>query len=108
MKTITAGLPTPGQPASQSGKETGRPGKANDTQAASRGDGDPTPAPDDPRLPAETAGQSTGRRGEDVAERDGKEAGRQDTAPKGASQRPTGTSTGRDVSGVNPQDPIEP
>jgi hypothetical protein len=82
--------------------------EANDTQAASRGDGDASPDPDDPRLPAEDVGQSTSRRGEDISDRDGKEAGRHDTGPQGASQRPTGTSTARDVTSINPQEPIEP
>ena len=82
--------------------------EANDTQGASRGDGDPTPDPDDPRLPSEQAGQSTSRRGETMTETEGKEAGRQDTGTKGESQRPTGTSTARDTTGINPQEPIEP
>jgi hypothetical protein len=96
-------------PASEAVREGNRKAwEANDTQEASRGHGDHTPDPDDPRLPSEHAGQSTGRRGEDMIERDGKDAGRQDTGPKGKSQRPTGTSTARDVTGVNPQDAIEP
>jgi hypothetical protein len=96
-------------PASEAVREGNRKAwEANDTQAASRGEGDPMPEPDDPRLPPDHAGQSTGRRGEDIAEQDGKEAGRQDTGPKGESQRPTGTSSARDVTGVDPQDPIAP
>jgi hypothetical protein len=96
-------------PASEAVREGNRKAwDANDTQAASRGEGDPTPDPDDARLPSENVGQSTSRRGEDVAEQDGKEAGRQDTGPKGASQRPTGTSTARDMTGIDPQEPIEP
>jgi hypothetical protein len=82
--------------------------EANDTQDAAHGDGDSSPDPGDPRLPAENAGQSTAARGEDIMDRDGKEAGRQDTGTQGASERPTGTSTARDVTGVNPQDPIDP
>jgi hypothetical protein len=94
-----------------SGKTTGAGHKAweaNDTQDAAHGDGDSSPDPGDPRLPAENAGQSTAARGEDIMDRDGKEAGRQDTGTQGASERPTGTSTARDVTGVNPQDPIDP
>ena len=72
------------------------------------GDGDSSPDPDDPRLPSDSVGQSTGTRGEDIADRDGKEAGRQDTGTQGASERPTGTSTARDVTSVNPQEPIDP
>jgi hypothetical protein len=85
-----------------------RPGKPTTPKMPPHGDGDSSPDPGDPRLPAENAGQSTAARGEDIMDRDGKEAGRQDTGTQGASQRPTGTSTARDVTGVNPQDPIDP
>jgi hypothetical protein len=96
-------------PASEPVREGNRKAwEANDTQAASRGDGDASPDPDDPRLPADSVGQSTSRRGEDMIDHDGKEAGRQDTGTAGPSQRPTGTSTARDVTSVDPQDPIEP
>jgi hypothetical protein len=96
-------------PASEAVREGNRKAwEANDTQAASRGDGDATPDPDDLRLPSDTVGDSTGRRGEDITGQDGKEAGRQDTGPMGKSQRPTGTSTARDMTGVDPQEPIEP
>lgn len=43
------------------------------------------------------------RRAEDLA---GSEAGRQDIEPQGRSQRPAGTSTARDATGVDPQDPV--
>ncbi len=90
-------------------REAGRKAwEAHDTQDAAHGDGDSSPDPDDPRLPSETVGESTTDRGEDMTDRDGKEAGRQDTGTQGATQRPTGTSTARDVTGVNPQDPIDP
>lgn len=82
--------------------------EANDTQDAAHGDSDSSPDPDDPRLPSENVGQSMTTRGEDIAERDGSEAGRQDTGTQGASERPTGTSTARDVTGVDPQEPIDP
>jgi hypothetical protein len=96
-------------PASEAVREGNRKAwEANETQAASRGDGDPSPDPDDSRLPSDSVGESTSRRGEDISEQDGKEAGRQDGNPMGASQRPTGTSTARDQTGVDPQDPIEP
>ncbi len=50
-------------------------------------------------------GTSESRSGEDIAKGD-KEAGRQDTGTSGGTDRPTGTSTARDVTGVSPQDPI--
>lgn len=49
------------------------------------------------------------RRGEDVKEQEGVEAGRADTGDSGGvTHRPTGTSTARDMSGIDPQDPIDP
>ncbi len=52
------------------------------------------------------------RKGEEMIENDGKEAGRYDTGESGA-DRPTGTSTARDSTGVNaeaenPSDPSSP
>lgn len=52
-------------------------------------------------------GESISRRGEDVADQEGKEAGRKDTGPQGESGRPAGTSDSRDATGVNPQEPID-
>ncbi len=51
-----------------------------------------------------TESDSMTRRGEDIA-KDAKEPGRQDTATRGETERPTGTSTGRDFTSVDPQDP---
>ena len=48
-------------------------------------------------------GQSDLRRGEDIKRQDGKEAGRFDTERKGQSQRPTGKSTPRDITGIAPE-----
>ena len=49
-------------------------------------------------------GESTTRRGEDVADRDDKEPGREDTGEEGEAQRPTGSSDARDLTGVDPQE----
>jgi hypothetical protein len=49
-------------------------------------------------------GESVNRRGEDQVDRDGKEAGRADTGTEAASERPTGASDSRDVSGVAHQE----
>ncbi len=55
-------------------------------------------APDD-------VGESVGRRGENMVDADGKEAGRQDTGTDDTpAQRPTGTSTPRDTTGVEPEE----
>jgi hypothetical protein len=51
-------------------------------------------------------GESVSRRGEDIVEDEGKEPGRVDLGTKGASERPVGTSTARDSTGVDPQEPI--
>ena len=76
--------------------------EARDTQEAARGRGG-----HDPDFPPKGVGESIGRRGEDAVRRDGKEPGRYDTGTRGASQRPTGRSTGRDSTSVDPQSPID-
>jgi hypothetical protein len=50
-------------------------------------------------------GESDTRSAEDVAKRED-EAGREDLGEKGPMDRPVGTSTARDVTGVDPQEPI--
>jgi hypothetical protein len=59
----------------------------------------------DTEAPAHVAGE---RKGEEAKEREGQEPGRYDTGndstPAG---RPHGTSTARDYSGVDPQEPID-
>jgi hypothetical protein len=52
-------------------------------------------------------GESRTRRGEEVIEEEGKEPGRHDLGTKGRSERPYGTSTARDATGIDPQDPID-
>jgi hypothetical protein len=74
--------------------------QGNDTQAASRGD---EQLPDYP----EGVGESTTRRGEDVAAEEGKEPGRYDSGTQGESQRPHGGSTARASTGVDPQEPTD-
>jgi len=53
----------------------------------------------------DNVGESTTRRGEKVVTGEGKEAGRHDIGTQGASKRPVGTSTARDSTGIDPQDP---
>ncbi len=57
-----------------------------------------TQSPSD--LPPEGVGESAGRRGEDVRDDDGKEAGRRDDGTKGETDRPEGTSDDRDRTGI--------
>lgn len=47
-------------------------------------------------------GESITRKGEDVVKKEGKEAGRRDAGTQGPSERPVGTSTPRDQTGVSP------
>jgi|HubBroStandDraft_1064217.scaffolds.fasta_scaffold420427_1 hypothetical protein len=75
--------------------------EGNDTQDEATG-----AALQGPDLTGGHVGESTTRRGEDVSE-EGKEPGRHDGPAQGESQRPTGTSTARDVTGIDPQDAID-
>jgi len=53
----------------------------------------------------ENVGKTTTRSGESVVTGEGKEAGRHDAGTQGATNRPVGTSTMRDSTGIDPQDP---
>jgi len=54
--------------------------------------------------PPEGVGESVARRGEDMIQHEGKEAGRHDSGRDDSeAQRPTGQSTSRDHTGVDPQ-----
>ncbi len=56
-------------------------------------------------MAPEGVGESTTRHGEDLVDAEGKEPGRQDTGTDDTpGQRPTGTSTARDATGVDPQE----
>jgi len=56
----------------------------------------------------ENVGKSATRSGEAVVQHEGKEAGRHEDDPQGASERPVGHSTARDSTGIDPQEPIDP
>jgi hypothetical protein len=75
--------------------------EGNDTQDEATGE-----AIQGPDLTGGHVGESSTRRGEDVSA-EGKEPGRSDGLPQGESQRPTGTSTARDFTSVDPQEPID-
>ena len=53
--------------------------------------------------PPEGGGTSTTRRGEGVVKEDG-ENGRHRTGTQGVTERPVGTSTSRDSTGIDPQE----
>ncbi|MGH2534869.1 MAG: hypothetical protein ACRDJW_21625 [Thermomicrobiales bacterium] len=57
--------------------------------------------------PPEDVGESITRRGEDIVKEEGKEAGREDAGMQGPTERPVGTSTARDSTGIAPQEPID-
>lgn len=81
--------------------KTGRPGAT-----ASPAEEHPAGAPTATRADAATplgVGTSSTRHGEDVVDEEG-ENGRQTTGTQGESQRPVGTSTPRDSTGIDPQD----
>jgi hypothetical protein len=59
--------------------------EGRDTQPESRGDGG-----ENPDVPPRGVGESTGRRGEDMIDRDGSDSGREDHGTKGPSGRPVG------------------
>jgi hypothetical protein len=64
--------------------------------------GEQTATSTDASTPLGVGGSIT-RRGEDVVEDDG-EDGRQTTGAQGQTQRPVGTSTSRDSTGIDPQE----
>jgi hypothetical protein len=74
--------------------------EGNDTQDEATGE-----ARQGPDLTGGHVGESTTRRGEDVAQDEGNQPGRHDGPPQGQSQRPTGGSDAREFTGVNPQEP---
>jgi hypothetical protein len=64
------------------------------------------PADESGEMAPDGVGESITRRGEDVVDDDGTEPGRQDTGSDGTpADRPTGASTARDRTGVDPQEP---
>jgi hypothetical protein len=77
------------------GDRTTSPG---DTQPAAESGG---PVPTGGEGPAHHPGT---RRGEDIQGDDAKEAGREQTGTQGPTDRPVGTSSQRDSTGVDPQD----
>lgn len=96
--------PTSGEPSDAVKEGNKKAWEANETQDASRGSSaDPGAPGDDADSAPDDVGESTSRRAEDIAKKEN-EAGREDTGTKGQTDRPTGTSSGRDVSSVKPHD----
>lgn len=75
--------------------------EANETQEAATGE-----ALQGPDITGGHVGESMTRRGEDVVKEEGTEPGRYDGPPQGQSERPTGGSTARAFTGVDPQESV--
>jgi hypothetical protein len=58
------------------------------------------------QMAPEGVGESVAHRGENMIDENGPEAGRQDLGTQGPTNRPVGSSSNRDSTGVDPQDPI--
>ena len=94
-------------------EEQSKEARAEGVKRALKGEPQPKEPPmNDPGEPSEVGGaskvgESTTRRGEDVVKQEGKEPGRRDTGVEGEAERPTGESTARDQSGVDPKEPAD-
>jgi hypothetical protein len=95
-----------GRPGATSSPANERPVSAGEVASGSSGAGKQTATRADAATPHDV-GASTNRRGEDMVEEDG-EDGRHRTGTQGESQRPVGTSTLRDSTGIDPQDTSGP
>ena len=61
-----------------------------------------------PPNPPDPVHQPGTGKGEEKVKEDGKQTGRKNTGTTGKAERPTGTSTGKDSTGINPKDPVDP
>jgi hypothetical protein len=91
-----------GRPGATASPAEERPVGAGEVASGAGGDGAQTATRADAATPL-GVGTSTTRRGEDVVAEEG-EDGRRTTGTQGESQRPVGTSTPRDSTGIDPQD----
>ena len=88
------------------GEQESKDARAESVERQLEGDAPPQEPPvnesggSDPADGTDDVGESTTRSGEDMVDKEGKEAGREDTGTSGPTDRPTGTSTERDVSGI--------
>jgi hypothetical protein len=80
--------------------DSGKPGQT--ASPAVENPAQPDEVDDEPPDTPLGVGESVGRRGEDVANRDGKEVGRHEAGTEHETERPAGTSDSRDVTGVDP------
>ena len=81
------------------GEQESKDARAESVERQLEGDAPPQEPPmnesggSDPADGTDDVGESTTRSGEDIVDKDGKEAGREDTGTSGPTDRPTGTST---------------
>ena len=61
-----------------------------------------------PASPPEPVHQPGTGKGEEKLKDEGKNPGRQETGTTGEANRPAGTSTAKDSTGVNPKNPVDP
>jgi hypothetical protein len=92
-----------GRPGATASPAVEQPVGAGEVAAGAAGAGEQTATRADAATP-QGVGTSTTRRGEDVVTDDG-EDGRHRTGTQGQSGRPVGTSTARDSTGIDPQEP---
>ncbi len=92
---------------SDTGSEQSKEDRGESVERQLEGDAPPQEPPaqasggSEPATGADDVGESTTRSGEDMTDKDGKEAGRVDTGTEGPTDRPTGESTKRDVTGID-------
>jgi hypothetical protein len=61
-----------------------------------------------PPTPPDPVHQPGTGKGEEKVKTEGKAPGRQDTGSTGKAKRPSGKSTAKDSTGINPKDPQDP
>lgn len=92
---------------SDTGSERSKEERGESVERQLEGDAPPqdpagqSPGGSSPATGTDDVGESTTRSGEDIVDDDGKEAGRTDTGTEGPTDRPTGESTKRDVTGID-------
>lgn len=61
-----------------------------------------------PKSPPDPVHQPGTGKGEEKVKEEGKQPGRHETGTKGGANRPTGKSTPKDSTGINPKGPVDP
>jgi hypothetical protein len=102
MSNRESGEPIQRDPITRSsGDNVPPPESDRDVSGSADEDEELSPTDTEPGSP-HGVGESIGRRGEEIKESVGKEAGREDLGTEGEAQRPVGTSDARDKTSVDP------